>query len=405
VESRNAWFPVALTGLVLAWGGNHFTPLLLVYRERYGYSEFDATIFFAIYAIGVIPGILAAGPISDRYGRKPVLLVGVIAGIVGSAVIGFGSSNARAIDVGRLVVGGSVAIAMTVATTWIKELSSAVPAATAARRASVALTIGGAGTVVSGALAQWGPRPLLTPYVVQGLLALIAGAMAVFTPETRQRSTAPGPGFRNLVPARPHRRRFLLVVLPGALWVFTANALAVVVGPSLAAERLGDRKVAYATLMTVLMIGSGVLFQRALGWAIRVTRGRPLIAGLGLIQAGLLALMLASAADIVWPTALAAVLLGAGYGITIISGLIEVQAMADPKHLGGLTSAYYAITFTGFGVPAALAAFTEVVPTSLLLLAMALVCGACSLVAAIASVHLPRVDPDVRVGSQLKASA
>lgn len=37
-------------------------------------------------------------------------------------------------------------------------------------------------------------------------------------------------------------------------------------------------------------------------------------------------------------TLVASVILGAGYGITVVCGLIEVQAMADKENLGGITS-------------------------------------------------------------------
>jgi MFS family permease len=96
--------------------------------------------------------------------------------VVGSVVLAFGSASVLWTCIGRLISGVSVALAMVVGTTWIKELSQydANPA-TLARRASLTLTLGfGIGAGVSGTLAQWGPAPALLPYAVHVLLSLAA---------------------------------------------------------------------------------------------------------------------------------------------------------------------------------------------------------------------------------------
>ena len=37
--SKNAWFPVAGSMVAVAWGGNEFTPLLVMYREQSHFSQ------------------------------------------------------------------------------------------------------------------------------------------------------------------------------------------------------------------------------------------------------------------------------------------------------------------------------------------------------------------------------
>lgn len=46
-----------------------------------------------------------------------------------------------------------------------------------------------------------------------------------------------------------------------------------------------------------------------------------------------------------------AALLGLGYGLVLISGLTEVQRLAGPDDLAGLTSAFYVLTYVGFFFP------------------------------------------------------
>ena len=85
-----AWLRVAPAILLLAWGGNHFSPLLLLYRQQEGYTQVQVDLLFARYIVGIIPGFLIAGPLSDRFGRKPLLVVGAVLGLLGP------SSSARA---------------------------------------------------------------------------------------------------------------------------------------------------------------------------------------------------------------------------------------------------------------------------------------------------------------------
>ena len=51
----------------------------------------------------------------------------------------------------------------------------------------------------------------------------------------------------------------------------------------------------------------------------------------------------------------AACVLGVGYGLALVAGLSEVQRIAGPDDLAGLTAVYYAIAYTGFFIPAVLA--------------------------------------------------
>ena len=71
---RTAWIAVALAVFASAWGGNEFTPLLVMYREtgNFGAVAVDALLF--LYVVGIVPSLLIGGPLSDRYGRRPLML-------------------------------------------------------------------------------------------------------------------------------------------------------------------------------------------------------------------------------------------------------------------------------------------------------------------------------------------
>src|SRR5205085_1796370 len=117
------WQRVVPAIVAMAWGGNHFTPLLLMYRQVDGYSAVEVDLFLAFYVLGLVPGFLVAGPVSDRVGRKPVAAYGLLLSVVASAILALGDTSAALMCIGRLVAGAGVACAMVVGTSWIEERS------------------------------------------------------------------------------------------------------------------------------------------------------------------------------------------------------------------------------------------------------------------------------------------
>ncbi|MFT3866611.1 MAG: MFS transporter [Solirubrobacterales bacterium] len=398
------WLLVAPATAMLAWGGNHFTPLLLMYRQVDGYSSVEVDLFLAFYILGLVPGFLIGGPLADRGGRKRVMVAGIAMSALGSAVLAAGAASPIWLCAGRLVVGVSVAVAMVAGTAWIEELSQPPydpgAGAAGARRASLALTAGfGIGAGVSGALAQWAPAPTVLPYAVQIALLLAAAAPLAWAPETRNRfAAAPGDAAAveaaGPVPAeslgatlralaadlrvpRHARARFFRVVLPSAPWAFGALAIAYVVAPALVGSKVGTDRVAFATLLTVVALGTGALVQPLVARIALATGGRQLILGLGLTLIGVA--LCAVEAAVVSPAlaVVIAIVMGLGYGISIVSGLTEVQRMAGPDDLAGLTGIYCSLTYVGFLLPVALASLAGAASYVTLLIVVAALCLAC----------------------------
>lgn len=388
---HRSWIYVAPAAFVLTYGGNQFTPLLAMYRALAGYSSAEVNLFLAMYVVGLVPGFLVVGQASLRWGRRRVMLVGLVTGLVASGVLATSLTHPVALCLGRFLVGVSVAIAMVVGTAWIDDLTPPDAArGTAARRAAMTLTAGFAsGAGVGGTLAQWGPAPHVTPYVVH----LVLGALALPTlarasdpvRRTRERPLAP-----DLRLPRRSRCRFLLVVLPTAPWVFASAGLAYAIVPELVAARTAPLAVAFATLLTVLTLGSGVLAQRVAGRMHVKLRGWELVLGMTLMSAGAAMVALETAARSLVLAVGAAVVLGAAYGVTVVAGLVEVRAMAAEEQLPGLTGIFYALTYVGFALPVALAAVEHAVPYAGSLTLVTLACIACT---AVAAVGLRRTRP------------
>ncbi|WP_222709514.1 MFS transporter [Microbispora sp. CSR-4] len=389
--SPGAWRAVAAAMFAAGWGGNQFTPLLLMYRRLGGYSALSVDAFLGAYVVGLVPGLLLAGPVSDRRGRRPVLVAGTVASAVASLVLCFGGHSAWPIYAGRLITGFAVGIAMSVGSSWVKELSSGTDGGLAARRAALCQTAGfGLGAGIAGVLAQWGPWPMVSPYAVHILLTAAIPVLLLRVPETRPARA--GGSVRELlgaladdlrVPA-PARRRFRLVVLPMAPWGFGAAGLAYAVTPQLVGFRVGDWGLAYATGLTVLTLGTGVAVQPVARWlhsgkrngaagdrAAGSRTGRAPIAAMAVMLLGA-ALCAANAVLLSpWLAAVTAAALGAGYGIAVVSGLLEIQRMAGPDDLAGLTGVYYMLAYAGFLLPTVLAGLSSWLSYPVMLAAVA----------------------------------
>src|SRR5205814_506908 len=68
------WMAVAAVLLGTGWGANQFPPLLLVYRSALDLGTGTLEAMFGFYALGLIPGLLLSGPLSDARGRRHVVV-------------------------------------------------------------------------------------------------------------------------------------------------------------------------------------------------------------------------------------------------------------------------------------------------------------------------------------------
>ena len=378
------WLRVAPAVFLLAWGGNHFTPLVHMYEEDGGYAVWQANLLLGMYVGGLVPGLLVASALSDRRGRKPILIAGAVAAIIGSVLLGVGFDLFWLLCVGRVFAGVGVGVAMSVGTSWIKELSAPpfdlkANITAGARRPALTLTLGLAvGAAVTGCLAQWGPVPGATPYAVHGLLNIVA-LLILFTapeslPQERRSSQHWWRGLR--IPLVGHRT-FVRLIIPTAPWIFGAAGIAYAVMPALVQEELGEWTTLYATVLTVGTLGAGALVQNSVPRINRWTGGHALVVGLVLMTVGMaLAVVAALVADPILAFVVA-IVLGIAYGICVVAGLILVQAIAEPDDLAGITGVYYSIAYSGFLLPTVLAALLPVMPYAVSLAGVAVICLLC----------------------------
>lgn len=363
--TTRTWLPVAFGMFAVAWGGNEFTPLLVMYRDGFGFSPVVVDVFLFAYVVGIVPALLIGGPLSDRYGRRPLMLPAPAIAAAGSIVIAVGSHTAALLSVGRILSGVALGLGMAVGGSWLKELSAD---GSGARRAAMSLTSGfGIGAGVAGVLAQWAPLPEVLPYTVHVGIAILATIALTRTPETLAvdaTGRASGSLLADLrIPSAGHRR-FLTVVLPVAPWVFGSASIAYAVLPGLMADHSGAYPIAFSALLCVVALSAGFAIQ-AVGRRIDTTASaRAILVALGIIVVGMVLVSVAATVLVVPMALLAAAVLGCGYGMAMVSGLQEVQRIAGPRDLAGLTAVFYSVTYLGFAVPAILALLVQEFPVT-----------------------------------------
>src|SRR5699024_12266472 len=84
---------------------------------------------------------------------------------------------------------------------------------------------------------------------------------------------------------------------------------------------------------------------------------RASLCALGLTLAGLGAGITAGAAQLPWLGLASSALLGAGYGLMLVAGMLETQRTTAPQHLGAAMGRFYALAYAGYLAPTILAVF------------------------------------------------
>jgi hypothetical protein len=357
----------------MSWGGNQFSPLLVMYEDRAHYTAVDVNVFLGVYVLGLAPALLVASSLSDRHGRKKVMFFGLLAGILGSALLAFGGLGPAPLAIGRLFAGFAVGSAVAVGGSWIKELSQppfdvAATVTSGARRSSLAFTLGsGGGALVAGLLAQWGPLPEILPFLVHIAIAVPFLVIIARSPETQLSGGLAGPWWRQLrVPSAGHRR-FTRIVAVAAPWCFISVSISYGYLPTQLRGVTGQWGLVFATAATVVALGLSSIIQ-PLGRRVHsVTSARALWLSILVMALGIAGVAIAVMAQSVVIGLIANAIVGIGMGTALISCLLEVQQIAGARDLAGLTGVFYAIAYAGFLAPAVIAALTGLVASVTLL--------------------------------------
>lgn len=338
--------------LALAASGTP-SPLYVDYQAQFGFSDATLTIVYAMYAGGVVVTLLFTGGLSDRVGRRPVLVSSVLALIASLLVFLFAADTAW-LYVARLLQGLATGVFTGAASAALSEVHPRRDTRVAALINSISTSMGIAvGAVIAGALAEWAPWPLRTPYVVLCVLALaVLVLIIVRVPET---VASPQP-FRFGDLLRPQRvgiprqvRRPFVVGCLGVFAAWSVGGLYLALGGSLAMDLLGVRNHLVAGIVILSVQGVGGLvqlaFTRAAASTATVLGCVALIVGMGTV---VLSVVLTNAALFLAGD----VVTGVGFGLAFMGGMRMVTQAAPEDSRGQVLATFFVIAYVAISVPA-----------------------------------------------------
>jgi MFS family permease len=336
------------------------SPLYGLYERRDGFSTFTITLIFAAYSAGTVVSLFLAGSVSDWYGRKTVLIPGVVLAAASAGVF-LVWRDLPGLYVGRVLTGISVGVVSAAATAYETELHMKSRPGRSMRRAQVAastVNLAGfaLGALVAGLLAQYVSSPLSTPYVVLLCAFAVAVVALWLCPETLDRPE-PLPRYRvQRVTAPPGATSQYVAALVGAFIAISGTGLFSGLAGTFLVRTLHHSSLALIGTAIFIVFAAGVAVQFVtIAWntrAVLLTGIAAMLAGLGLtvLSAWLptpsLAVFLISGA-----------IVGAGAGAIFKGSLGTVLAISHPaeraQSIAGLLLAGYlglAIPVIGVGI-------------------------------------------------------
>ncbi|MFG2291809.1 MFS transporter [Streptomyces sp. NPDC048603] len=323
------------------------TPLYPLYERAFGFSSSAATVVFAVYAGGVVVGLLVLGRLADQVGRRPVLAAALLLSVAAAALFLL-AQGLTALLAGRVLSGLSAALITAAATAGLTELA---PAARRARAGILALAanMGGlaCGTLLGGITAQYAPAPLRILWGAQGALAVIALIGLVAVPETVTPTGRVSLGVQRLRVPAAARGPFLRSALVSGSGFAVLGVFASVSALFLA--ELGVSNLAASGLMVGLAFlgtAAGQLLVGALG-----TRNALPAACCGLVVAATL-IATALLGRLLVPLIAASVLTGLATGAAVGDGVTGIAASVAPERRGEAYSAFFVILYAMLAAPA-----------------------------------------------------
>ncbi|MGI4894975.1 MAG: MFS transporter, partial [Janthinobacterium lividum] len=342
------WLAVAAYAFFVTMLGTTLpTPLYALYSAQWGLSGVSTTVVFATYAVGVILGLVLLGRSSDTAGRRPLLIIGL--GLAALSALAFLLADGLGwLLLGRLLSGLSAGVFTGTATTALVELAGPMPRRTASLLATAVNMLGlGTGPLLAGTIAQWGPDPLRTPYLLHLVLLVPAAIGLSQLPETVH---ATGPvriaPLRLTLPAEV-RPAFWPAALAGFAG-FATLGLFTAVEPRFLSQVLGISDHLAAGAMVSGVFVASTLAQIA---STRISTRVALPLGCAALVIGMLLVVLALETSGLVVLIAGSLVTGAGQGMSFRAAMDAVSRLSPPGRGGEVTSTLFVVFYVAISVP------------------------------------------------------
>ena len=112
----------ATGGLLFGYDTGVISGALLFIREDFPLSDFMQGVIVSFLLVGAVTGALAGGPLSDRFGRRPIVLLAAVIFAVGAIAAAL-TPNVGLLIVARFILGLGVGLASLIVPLYIAEIA------------------------------------------------------------------------------------------------------------------------------------------------------------------------------------------------------------------------------------------------------------------------------------------
>lgn len=313
-------------------------PILGRYAERFGANGFQVGLLFASFSLAQMVFAPVLGRVSDRVGRKPVIIFSLVGTAIGCFVTG-AAGALWVLFLGRIIDGASGA-SVAVAQGAIADI------APPERRAQLLGMLGAAfgvgfvvGPALGGLAALGGPH---VPFYVAGTIAAVNAVAAVIRlPETRPEAREERPARGSRAALTPDLRRYAAVGLLSTLGFAGFEATFSLWGAETFSLTEGSTALVFLFVGVLLVLVQGVFIGRLTA---SFGSRRLLRAGLAVVAAGMFTL----ASTSTWPVLFVALtFIAFGQGVAVPSGTALVTEAAPVERRGEALGYQQSVTALG----------------------------------------------------------
>jgi MFS transporter, DHA1 family, tetracycline resistance protein len=343
--SLNALFVVSMIDVL---GFGVLIPLVPYIAHRYGAGPSLTTAILGSYSLCQLIAAPLWGRLSDRFGRRPILMSSLIGACLSYVILAF--ANSLWMVLAARMLAGFMAGNLAAAFAYASDISTPATRAKSMGMVGAAIGIGfmlgiPIGGVLAGDHAQ--SANFVRPAVASAALSLVALALVKFLlPESRARRS-PGAADAQLMQAGPlsllRQRPRLLFISSATLLVTTAQGILESTFALWALSRFGagPRTVAFALFGAALV---AVVMQGGLVRVLAPRLGERRLAQLGILSYVVGLLLVGLAGDSLMAAALGLLFCGAGMGAFSPSASSLASRQSDGGDRGAVMGVYQSAT-------------------------------------------------------------
>lgn len=356
--------------------------LLVVYQRHWHFPDSELTVAFAIYAFALLLALLVIGSLSDRIGRRPVLIAALALQAVAMAVFLF-APDIGVIIVARALQGFATGAATSAFSAYIAEVAPAAQKKVAALVVSIASVAGlGIGVVLTGVAIQFAAAPAAVVFGAALAIIVIAIVVTAASPETVGKRQGIGDALVSRIGVPSAARTAFARTAPGMIGIWMSAGLVLGLGASIVHQALHITSGAALGLVVAAQPLAAAVSALVLGPLMPPRRF--MLAGYAAVLAGVSLETCSFAAGLASLIICGAIITGLGFGAVFSSTLGLLVPLTRAQERAKLFSAVYVVAYLAYGIPTIVAGFLSdaigLVPAAIIYAAATLAITAAGLI-------------------------